>query len=234
MNQKLLNLSFVVVAALSALSAFGSSAPSLQTDDRRLGTQAVGVEVLGSTGQVGLSYDARFRPGANYGWGFRTGLNHSVSAFGRKESSLDWCLSYSGGHGIPLEINYLTGKRNSHFEVGLGCTLGLYHDTWDEVICTNPDQHDKWTPETIDAWYSTHGNDSWFEADHPCDRFTSFSRRGFGYYCYFNLGYRYQRPSGFLFRVGVAPQFGFPTRHDLYLPFMPVLQWPYLAVGWTF
>lgn len=222
------------LTAIAAVFAFSASAQSEQFDGRRLGTQAVGVEVLGSTGIVGVNYDARFRRGANHGWGFRTGLNYSASAFGRKESNLDWCLSNTSGHGIPLEINYLTGKGKHHFEVGLGTTLGIYHDKWEEVTCSDPAQHDNWTDESRQEWYDAHGFPAGYEPDFPCDRIEAFHRTGFGYYCYFNLGYRYQRPSGFLFRVGVAPQFGFPTRHDFYLPFMPVLQWPYLAVGWTF
>lgn len=202
---------------------------------RRLGTQAVGLEVMGSTGLVGASYDARFRPGANNGWGFRTGVNYSLSAFGRSKSEPDtWQLTFTGGCGVPVEINYLTGQHNNHFEVGLGCTMGVYADEWEEVSCANPEQHDNWTPETLNAWYGTHCLANGSGPAYPCDRIERSSRTAFGYYAYASFGYRYQRPSGFMFRVGIAPQFGFTKGAELPWPFSPAYQWPYVAAGWTF
>lgn len=204
MNQILKQL---FVAALAAAFACSTSAQisTVQRTDCRLGTQAVGVEVMGSTGLVGASYDARFRSGANNGWGFRTGLNYSLSAFGRSKSEPDtWQLSFTGGWGVPVEINYLTGQNHNHFEAGLGCTLGVYRDEWEEVV------------------------------GQPYERIESHSRTAFGYYTYVNIGYRYQRPNGFSFRTGIAPQFGFTKGTELPWPFTPLYQWPYVAFGWTF
>lgn len=201
-----------VALALAAFWVCGVSAQvgteqtsSNQSAYRKLGTQNVGVEVMGSTGLVGVSYDARFRSGSNSGWGFRTGLNYSLSAFGRSKSEPDtWDYTFTGGCGVPVEINYLTGPLNHHFEVGLGCTLGVYRDEWEEVV------------------------------GYSYDRIEKYSRTAFGYYGYCNVGYRYQRPNGLMLRVGISPQFGITKGVDLPWPFSPLYRWPYVAAGWTF
>lgn len=224
-----------IIAVFAAAFAYDACAQNELSAERKLGTQAIGVEVMGSTGLVGASYDARFRPGANSGWGFRTGLNYSLSAFGRSKSEPDtWQLTFTGGCGVPVEVNYLTGKDHSHFEVGLGCTLGVYRDEWEEVICANPSQHDSWTPGALNARYGTHCMANAKGTAFPCDRIEKSSRTAFGYYAYLNVGYRYQRPNGFMFRAGISPQFGFTKGAELSWPFTPLYQWPYVAAGWTF
>ena len=49
--------------------------------------------------------------GIGYGYGNNSGL------FDQKIN----------GVGVPLELNYLLGKKNSKLELGFGLSLGVYH-----------------------------------------------------------------------------------------------------------
>lgn len=42
-----------------------------------------------------------------------------------------------------------------------------------------------------------------------------YSSKRFGYYLFGSVGYRYQRPRGFVFRVGVNPSFNFDGSHGV-------------------
>lgn len=56
-------------------------------------------------------------------------------------------------------------------------------------------------------------------------------RSGFGYYTYFNIGYRLQRKCGFNFRAGISPSFAW-GEHAVYKgPGMYLC--PYLSFGYT-
>ena len=44
------------------------------------------------------------------------------------------------------------------------------------------------------------------------------------------LGYRYQRPNGFMFRVGVSPSFNFGDKYGL----KKAAFFPYIGLGWSF
>ena len=50
-------------------------------------------------------------------------------------------------------------------------------------------------------------------------------------YIFLNIGYRYQRESGFMFRAGVSPSFNFGDKYELRKT--PLL-YPYLSFGYTF
>ena len=54
----------------------------------------------------------------------------------------------------------------------------------------------------------------------------------FGYNCFVNVGYRYQRPSGFMLRAGFSPSFTFDKLHGVGRGMYSVL--PYVSVGNTF
>lgn len=84
------------------------------------------------------------------------------------------------GHGfsVPLEFNCILGKRRSKFEAGTGINMGLYS-----------------IKETY--WVNSEGNVSIIE---PVTQIVE-SRNTFGYYIFLNIGYRYQRESGFMFRA---------------------------------
>ena len=39
------------------------------------------------------------------------------------------------GVGVPLELNYLLGKKNSKLELGFGLSLGVYHIKGNCSVC---------------------------------------------------------------------------------------------------
>lgn len=57
-------------------------------------------------------------------------------------------------------------------------------------------------------------------------------RSGFGYYTYFNIGYRLQYRSGFNFRAGISPSFAWGS-HGVYKG-LGMEMMPYLSFGYTF
>ncbi len=113
------------------------------------------------------------------------------------------------GHGIsvPWEFNCLLGKRRSKFEIGAGINIGLYSIEEKYMIDSN-------------------GNETIFE---PLIEITR-KQKTFGYYIFSNIGYRYQRKNGFMFRVGVSPSFNFGDRCGISKS--PVL-YPYISFGYT-
>ena len=76
-------------------------------------------------------------------------------------------------------------------------------------------------------WVNSEGNVSIIE---PVTQIVE-SRNTFGYYIFLNIGYRYQRESGFMFRAGVSPSFNFGDKYGLRKT--PLL-YPYLSFGYTF
>lgn len=140
-------------------------------------TKYVGVEFLGASTGVGLRYDQRFSGNSGFGFSAAIAYAHGDDSAYSKGSGMDNIL-------IPVEINYLTGEGNSHFEAGFGMMNGRYH---------MPDN-------------------------------TSY-----GYYFYLNLGWRYQLPKGFMFRVGISPSFGKGSHYVEKKAF-----YPYIGLGWSF
>ena len=61
------------------------------------------------------------------------------------------------------------------------------------------------------------------------DFYTS-SKTQFSYFFFGDIGYRYQRPYGFMFRVGVSPSFNFGDKYGL----KKVAFFPYIGLGWSF
>lgn len=88
-------------------------------------TKSITLDLLGSSGLAGVSFDSRFK--GNQGFGYSVGLAY---AYGSGTLGL-YTLN---GIGIPLEFNYLLGQRNSHLVLGLGMTNGIYkysaHNIW--------------------------------------------------------------------------------------------------------
>ena len=99
-----------------------------------------------------------------------------------------------------MELNYLLGKKNSKLELGFGASLGMYQ-----------------VKGTIGYVKDT----GWF--------YTS-SKTQFGYFFFGDIGYRYQRPNGFMFRVGVSPSFNFGDKYGL----NKAAFFPYIGFGWSF
>lgn len=73
--------------------------------------RCVSLELLGAQNLAGVNYDSRFK--GNSGLGYRVGIG-----FGYGNSSY-WINQDIKGVGVPIELNYLLGKRHHKLEVGL-------------------------------------------------------------------------------------------------------------------
>lgn len=81
--------------------------------------RSVSLEVFGAQNTVGINYDSRFK--GNDGWGWRVGLGFG---YGDNSGFIDQNIK---GVGVPLEVNYLLGKKSSKLELGFGANFGFYH-----------------------------------------------------------------------------------------------------------
>lgn len=162
--------------------------------------RSVSVEQLGAQNMVGVNYDSRLK--GNSGLGYRVGIGYG---YGNNSGLFDQEIK---GVGVPLELNYLLGRKHHKLEVGFGASLGVYHVkemTWY--------YHQPVPPET-----------EWRE-----ESYVSTSTR-FGYFMFGDIGYRYQRDNGFMFRVGVSPSFHFGDKYGL----QKSAFYPYIGLGWSF
>ena len=166
-------------------------------------TRSVSVELLGAQNMVGVNYDNRLK--GNSGLGYRVGLG-----FGYGDNSYLFDQNIKGV-GVPMELNYLLGKKSHKLEVGFGASLGIYH-----VKETTWYYYNDYQP----ALPGTEGND---------EKYTSTSNR-FGYFMFGDIGYRYQRDNGFMFRVGISPSFNFGDKYGL----KKSAFYPYIGLGWSF
>lgn len=163
-------------------------------------TRSLSVELLGAQNVVGVNYDSRFK--GNSGWGYRVGIGYG---YGDNSSWIDQKIS---GVGVPLELNYLLGEKKSKLEVGFGASLGMYHIKETSWVYSQPVP-----PETEEI----------------AERYESKENR-FGYFLFGNIGYRYQRTNGFMFRVGLSPSFNFGDKHGINKSAF----YPYIGLGWSF
>lgn len=168
-------------------------------------TRNLSVELLGAQNVVGVNYDSRFD--GNSGLGYRVGIGYG---YGNNSGLFDQKIN---GVGVPLELNYLLGKKNSKLELGFGASLGVYQvkETYVKDTGEYPDGEN--TDETS-----------------PNIDFYTSSRTLFGYFFFGDIGYRYQRPNGFMFRVGVSPSFNFGDKYGL----NKAAFFPYIGLGWSF
>ncbi len=182
-----------IVLSLLALCCF-----STVTAQKKVRT--VSVELLGAQNMVGINYDSRFN--GNYGFGYRFGVG-----FGYGDNS-GWVDQNIKGVGVPIEINYLLGKKRHKLELGFGTSVGVYHvkeTTWYYYQPVPP---------------ATEGHD---------EMYTSTSNR-FGYFLFGDIGYRYQRDNGFMFRAGFSPSFNFGDKYGLNKSAF----YPYIGFGLSF
>lgn len=157
-------------------------------------------EFFGPSFGVGVGFDSRFRPGTAFG--YRVGLAYTNGSFSDDYDLRD--LDFKGVC-IPLEVNALIGKGKSKFEVGIGATPSILHriytTTW-------------WSYNDEQAVYSSNTT-----------RRTKLNILGF-----INIGYRYQRESGFFLRTGLTVIGG-----DLKCsPIDGLWLLPNLSLGYTF
>lgn len=160
------------------------------------------IEFLGASNIIGVSYDSRIKPGSPLG--YRIGFGYAEGGgyvAGLGDNSLK-------GYTIPVGINYLFGSRASKFELGFGTNMGVYHAAYTE--------------------YSFEEVAPGLAIMTPAGR---VEKNGFGYYFFFDLGYRLQFRNGFNLRVGVNPSFNFGG--DCGVRKKP-LMYPYLSLGYTF
>ena len=169
-------------------------------------TRSLSVELLGAQNIVGINYDSRFN--GNSGLGYRVGIGYG---YGDNSGLFDQKIN---GVGVPLELNYLLGKKNSKLELGFGLSLGVYHI--------------KETVAYVDTgWYP--GTEDTDQKYGEIKYYTNEENR-FGYFFFGDIGYRYQRPNGFMFRVGVSPSFNFGDKYGL----NKAAFFPYIGFGWSF
>ena len=162
------------------------------------------VELLGASNLIGVNYDSRFKP--NSPWGYRVGLGYTYS----KNYNMFSGSNSLKGVDVPLEANYLLGKKRSKLELGLGLNLGYYTEKYDVYTIKNIGEEGGIT------YYTTEyaGEDS---------------HSTWGYYFFGNIGYRYQPSHGFQFRAGISPSFNFGGKHAVTKSIFP-----YISFGYVF
>lgn len=163
------------------------------------------VEFFGASNLFGVSYDTRIKPDSKLG--YRVGISYAYS--GSSFMLIDNSASIKGVT-FPLEMNYLIGSKRHKFEIGLGANLGIYRSDYSYTFYDYTMVEKTGIPSTIGL---------------------KGSKKSFGYYLYSNIGYRYQRPKGFLFRAGFSPSFNFGDDHGIKK--QPLL-YPYLSFGYSF
>lgn len=181
--------------------AVAQSAMAQQAENTQ---KSVYLELFGASNIVGVNFDSRLKP--NSPWGYRVGLGYTYS----KNYGLLSGSNSIRGVDVPIEANYLLGKKRSKLELGLGVNLGYYkekYDTWDLKEIGKEDG--------ITYYESIYKGED--------------SRSLWGYYCFGNIGYRYQPSHGFQFRAGISPSFNLGGKHAV-----SKSVFPYISFGYVF
>lgn len=142
-------------------------------------TKAVTLDLLGSSGLAGVSFDSRFK--GNHGVGYTVGLAYAYGTGTLNNYTVN-------GIGIPIEFNYLFGQRNSHLVLGLGMTNGVYKYSGDKVFIGYSRENDM-NPEV-----------------NPTKDYNNY-KTYWGYNFFGDIGYRFQKEKGFTFGAGIKPTF---------------------------
>ena len=155
-------------------------------------------ELFGASNLIGVHYDQRFTPGSK--WGFRAGIAYSLNY------NLAINLYNSGGYNTiraPFAVNAIFGKRHSYFEAGFGVSPGIA--------------------------VSSQNRGTYYYYDQDGTLITKkYKSTAFTFKTFFDFGYRYQKPGGFMFRAGITP--GVAWFRNLCI--FNVL--PYVSFGYTF
>lgn len=139
-------------------------------------TKSINLELFGSSGLAGINYDARFK--GNSGFGFSAGLGYGYANSGVDFFDTKGNDGVTHNIGVPVEINYMFGKKNSHLVLGAGAYAG---------IAVNEAAKD---PQ-------------------------------FGGTLFADISYRYQKPTGLTFAIGLKPN-------------LSNVLWPYIGIGYSF
>jgi hypothetical protein len=166
--------------------------------------KSVYLELFGASTLVGVNYDARLKP--NSPWGYRVGLGYTYSEYNGLFSG----STSLRGVDVPLEGNYLLGKKRSKLELGFGVNLGYYTEKSKEWTIKKVAEEDDIT-YYITEYVGENSHNLW------------------GYYFFGNIGYRYQPAHGFQFRAGINPSFNLGGEHALLKAVLP-----YISFGYVF
>ena len=167
--------------------------------------QAIYLEFAGASIPIGINYDSRF-PDSRFG--YRVGIAYTIGSMG--EMFEDNCMKDEEirGFNVPVELNCLFGnsRKKSHLELGVGVNMGLYE----------------------------HSEGYSLECGGPADPSTIEKNTMFGYFLFGNIGYRYQKAKGFLFRLGISPKFDLGDKNGIgsYVDILSII--PYLSFGYSF
>lgn len=189
-----------ILMILAAMISMEAAAQNETYNPKR----SVNLEVLGASGLVGVNYDSRFKTGSP--WGYRVGIGYVYS---ERSNMLAHSRSLQGPD-IPLELNYLLGKKSSKLELGLGVNFGYYKEKYNNYgMVPVGEDHGVTVYESVLIGKDSHS--TW------------------GYYYYGNIGYRYQSKKGFQFRAGVIPSIQPNGKHGVKRVFTP-----YVSIGYAF
>jgi hypothetical protein len=187
----LTKITFIVLL----LSGLGYKSSKAQADTTKR-AQNVFVELLGAGITISANYDTRFSNKRD-GLGGRVGAGY---------------LSTSNGNllTIPVQLNYLLGKKGKYFEVGLGATFGSMNNRSRSFRTVT----DNSNGETI----------TYLLPDDDSDVLGVNYNRSSGFIGTMTLGYRYQPlTSGFSFRGYINPVL---DRHE-FIPYFFGLSFGY-------
>lgn len=168
-------------------------------------SRAIYLEFVGASIPIGINYDVRF---PNSCFGYRVGLAYTIGSMGKMFG--DNCMKDEKirGFNAPIELNCLLGKKQkrSRLELGLGVNVGLYE----------------------------HAEGYSLECGEPIEPSTIEKNTMFGYFLFGNIGYRYQKAKGFLFRIGMSPKIDLGGKSGL-VNYVGLLSFiPYLSFGYSF
>lgn len=169
-----------------------------------LSQRTIYAEIGGAAIPIGINYDSRFREDSR--WGYRIGVAYMKDM---KEFQMYRGLDIEriSGMNIPMEINYLIGRKGTKnkLELGAGLNLGFYNE------------------------------EIGYQEDWDIDNeVITDSRFMVGYFMFANIGYRLQPRNGFLFRVGVIPIFDFGWKGSIANYVNVSMFIPYLGFGYAF
>lgn len=191
-------------AANDGFAAFADSTtnikPTTEMAYRRY--PSVNLDFLGASNIIGVSYEHPL--GKTSPLAVRAGLAYGIIDMSSGwDGGGDWFDYYS----VPIEINYLTGKRRNHFELAFGVDLGMF------IAET----------ETYEMKYEEGGGVSITDTGTTRDTY-------FGYFFFGNIGYRHEGRRHWQFRCGITPSFHFNDLHGV----DKALLYPYFSVGYRF
>ena len=167
---------------------------------------SVHYEIGGAANGAGVFYDGRFRQGSP--WGFRSGFSWVLEWYTDNIFPITNPLAFAYGLSVPVEVNYLVGRRNHKFEAALGNDFGFYRLRLKFHGMT------------------TYGHSYLFRDVYLEDG----PRKQFFWYAYLNLGYRFISRRGFQLRAGVNLSTDFGYKRGL----SKFPAWPYVSLGYAF